>query len=80
VNEDQEMPDDAERSFRVKRSVSGRWTIERLAEKPYSGESRRELSGTYSTREEAEKALLRYMREESGRYRRKRRRGGWEKT
>ncbi len=62
------MPDQ-ERSFRVKRSQSGRWTIERMVEQLYGGESFRELSGTYSSRGEAEQALLRYMREESGRYR-----------
>jgi hypothetical protein len=61
---------DQERSFRVKRSPSGRWTIERIVEQPYGGGNRRELSGTYATRQEAERALLRYMREESGRYRR----------
>ena len=60
---------EGERVFRVKRSSSGRWTIERLVEKPYGGETYREISGTYSSRDEAEKALLRYMREESGRYR-----------
>ncbi len=61
---------EGERVFRVKRSTGGRWTIERLVEKPYGGEAYREISGTYSNRAEAEKALLRYMREESGRYRR----------
>jgi len=74
------MPDQ-ERSFRVKRSTSGRWTIERMVEQPYGGEAFRELSGTYSSRKEAEQALLRYMREESGRYRRRRRRrDSWERV
>jgi hypothetical protein len=68
MKEEADMPE-AEKSFRVKRSPSGRWTIERLVEKPYGGEAYREISGTYSNRSEAEQALLRYMREESGRYR-----------
>jgi hypothetical protein len=74
------MPE-TERGFRVKRSQSGRWTMERLAEPAHGGEACRELSGTYSSRAEAEQALLRHMREESGRYRRKRRRRDkWERT
>jgi len=58
-----------QRSFRVKRSPSGRWTVERFAGGP-AGESWRELSGTFPTRAQAEKALLRHMREESRRCRR----------
>jgi hypothetical protein len=58
-----------QRSFRVRRSISGRWTVERFAGGP-EGEDWRELSGTFPTREQAEKALLRYMREESRRCRR----------
>ena len=73
MTEEREVPDQ-ERSFRVKRSPSGRWTVERVAEGTYGGEGRRELSGTYATRREAERALLRYMRDESGRYRRQSRR------
>ena len=65
------MPDQfigPERSWRVTRTQSRRWIVERVA-RDMSGQEVREISAIYPTRDQAEKAITRAMRLESRRWR-----------
>ena len=57
-----------ERSWRVSRTPSRRWIVERVSRDP-SGQEVREISAIYPTREQAERAITRAMRVESRRWR-----------
>lgn len=65
------MPDQPigpERSWRVSRTPSRRWIVERVS-RDASGQEVREISAIYPTRDQAEKAITRAMRLESRRWR-----------
>jgi hypothetical protein len=57
-----------ERAWRIKRTESRRWIVERVAVDRLGGEVR-EMSAVYPTREQAEQAITRAMRQESQRRR-----------
>jgi hypothetical protein len=57
------------RSWRVMRTQSNRWVVERLSKDQTGGEVR-EISATYHTRQQAERAITQSMRTESRRWKR----------
>ncbi len=57
-----------ERAWRIQRTQSRRWIVERVAVSKLGGEVR-ELSAVYPSREQAEQAITRAMRQESQRWR-----------
>ena len=57
-----------ERSWRVTRTQSRRWIVERVS-RDHGGQEVREISAIYPTRDQAEKAITRAMRVESRRWR-----------
>jgi hypothetical protein len=64
------VPEDVppERAWRIRRTTSRRWIVERVAVNKLGGEVR-EMSAVYPTREQAEQAITRAMRQESQRWR-----------
>lgn len=57
-----------ERAWRIRRTTSRRWIVERVAVGKLGSEVR-EMSAVYPTREQAEQAITRAMRQESQRWR-----------
>ncbi|HOX07404.1 MAG TPA: hypothetical protein PK280_13460 [Planctomycetota bacterium] len=58
----------SERTWRIKRTQSRRWIVERVVRSILGGEVR-EMSAVYPNREQAEQAITRAMRQESQRWR-----------